>query len=226
MKESLEDVREVKKLTDRKRKGNSKDRLIKLYYDTIQELRIPPIRMLCPAQLLEIISIPISKLSDQGELKEEEEFLFFLIIKMYHLVRKREVPEIAVAILNNLQEWLLHHLDSLKVSLQVLYDLLSEYYRLSLAMTTATGPCSVAVSKQIDWFDSHPHSRISTELFLRLDSRPDAAEVQREFDRFLPRIRNGIWMKCKYGHYYCIPVTQRELRIQKVHCCECTGKLI
>lgn len=223
MKKSLHDVNAVKRAIDAK--SRNKDCLLRMYSDAGKGVNSEHVSEAGPPQLHKSFMIALRKVC-KTEPSTEEEFLLFLIVKLFQFVQQYSLSELADEIVENLRAWLLEHLDAPKLSFQIIYDLLSSYYRLCLEVMMAGQARSVLASKLFEKLKRDPHSRLSSKEFEQLSQKLDehfGETLLAEVKCFQPMIKNGTWMKCIAGHYYCIPATRTDLKYLKSNCFQCCG---
>jgi len=219
VKRALQDMEAIKYAIDEKR--SNKKQLVIRYGEAKQDPQTE-ITKRSNASLYKKFLKALKKLTSDPT--SEEEFLLFLLIKLLQYSQQYRFCENSLIILNNLTEFLDNHLDSPKLSFQVISDLLSEFYRLYLLITNQLQ--LISESKVVQRSSRNPHLRISTREFeqlLTVLSDEQGKKLLVEVNLFYPRILNGVWMKCMAGHYYCLPATRSDYQLLKARCFQCSN---
>ena len=211
-------------------KSGNYDDLFEVYLETGKVLEQPHIKEYCPKELHFTFNKGMKKVCEtQRPLREDELFVLFLIAKLIRFYTHQQylLSDTAAFIVGNLERWLKKNLTRPKLSVQVIYDVLSEYYRLHLdvMMTSLPRP---PVSQVMDMIvKKDPHSRISGKDFVTYSKLLGIREFEilTELDQFQPRIKIGNWKKCTNGHLYCVPAVTSNCDNLKVCCPQCEGKI-
>ena len=228
VKRSFKDISSIVQIIGINR-GN-KDDLFEIYLQTCKVLKQPQIKEQCPKELHFTFNKAMKKVCEtQRPLREDEQFVLFLIAKLicFYTHQQYVLSDTATFIAGNLERWLKKNLTHPKLSVQVIYDVLSEYYRLHLdvMMTSLSRPPVTQVMDRIVKKD--PHSRISGKDFVMYSKLLGIRklEILSELDQFQPRIKIGNWKKCSNGHLYCVPAVTSDCDNLKVCCPRCEGKI-
>ena len=227
VKRSFKDISSIMQIIGINR-GN-KDDLFEIYLETCKVLKQPQIKEQCPKELHFTFNKGMKKVCEtQRPLREDEQFVLFLIAKLIRFYTHQQylLSDTATFIAGNLERWLNKNLTHPKLSVQVIYDVLSEYYRLHLdvMITSLPRPPGTQVMDSILKKDSH--SRISGKDFVMYSKLLGIRklEILSELDQFQPRIKIGNWKKCSNGHLYCVPAVTSDCDNLKVCCPRCEGK--
>ena len=211
-------------------KRGSNDDLFEIYLEICKVLEQPGIKEYCPKELHFTFNKAMKKVCEtQRLLREDEQFVLFLIAKLIRFYTHQQylLSDTAAFIVGNLERWLKKNLTRPKLSVQVIYDVLSEYYRLHLdvMMTSLPRPPVSQVMDRIVKKD--PHSRISGKDFVTYSKLLGIRkfDILSELDQFQPRIKIGNWKKCTKGHLYCVPAVTSNCDDLKVCCPQCEGKI-
>ena len=160
----------------------------------------------------------VAKLSDFTSVRRDEGFVHVLLAKVLSMsCTKPDSTSAYQPILNFLMSIIRQR--SIQLSFQTIHDLISEMYRL-YAITKS----SLSFLMRF----KHPHTRMSvndlksySKLFDLAAKTESTEDFIGDIEYFLPVISRGCWMKCRRGHYNCIPVSiPGTLRTQ---CPQCTG---
>ena len=191
-----------------------------------------------PCRYIEVLrGILHGDAKDKNVLSRESGFVHFLLLKVFTLASKDMESVVAYKhILAKLTAII--HQKCQKLSYQLMYDLISEVYRLTTRakFSACQRNPSFTVGKKQQTFSSNfdtPSDRMSKADFLQysqlLDKDPHvrkmfepAEELIRDLVYFQPVILNGRWEKCQHNSYYCVPVCEKGSISMK--CPECVGK--
>ena len=211
-------------------KSGNYDDLIEVYLETGKVLKQPHIKEDCPKELHSTFNRAMKKVCEtERPLREDELFVLFLIAKLIRFYTHQQylLSDTAAFIVGNLERWLKKNLTRPKLSVQVIYDVLSEYYRLHLdvMITSLSRPPGTQVMDRI--LKKDPHTRISGKDFVTYSKLLGIRklEILPELDQFQPRIKIGNWKKCSNGHLYCVPAVTSNCHNLKVCCPQCEGKI-
>ena len=166
----------------------------------------------------------------------ERKFLLSIFAKVLEGFYPAVITHRIRSIVDNFCDQLFHLLMKSTLSFQVISDLLSELFRITLEMKITdllTG--DVKETRDLLFaFSDDSKLRMSVERFSyhfkiisqirrrRLLSYKSIESFLSDIEVFVPIVRNGTWKRCRKGHYYCAPVCRLDsLQIQ---CAQCRGK--
>ena len=237
-KESLNHVAELGEAIESKSIGEKRDKLFQTYKRLRREKTLPAL-----TECLPLVMVKLHGLKKSADPSEEEMFVLILFAELCKIALTLPPSKNVRAIIGNLSSWIKNHLEiGQHISYQIVCDLLSEYYRLLLGIkVTASAKLGLDVEEHLTFLahlNGNPNIRVSQTDFTHhsnlLDLKNDGHgrpicyqstdEILDRVGTFHPVFKNGLWRKCKYGHYYCIPVTRLERKCVEVECHQCKGK--
>jgi len=209
-------------------KSGNFDDLFKIYSETREVLSQPQMEEQCPRELFLTFNKAMKNVCEKQPRENEKQFVLFLIAKLTRLCthQRYQLSNYATAIIDNLQRWLKKNLHRPRLSVQVVYDLISEYFRLHLEVMRMS--LEVSTTQAMRRIMEDPYSRISANEFTTMSRSLDgqvSEEILSEVDKFHPRIKSGNWKMCSAGHFYCVPASNPNCNTLKVYCSQCAGKI-
>jgi hypothetical protein len=176
------------------------------------------------------------KIRSKSPVGKESGFTHFLLLKVFAFaLSDTESIDVYASLLSELTHIISQ--ESKDLSHQVICDLVSEVYRLCIQAKFSTcqrNPSASIIKKRRVFCDdfSDPVRRMSRADFVHysqlLDKEPPVKgrfepteEFMRDLEHFLPLILNGVWEKCKYDHYYCVPVCESENGMRSITMAVC-----